>query len=70
MLFEVPSPMTTVWRRVLTKRSEKGMFSWPRNVEPEMAQLRLMPQTLAVLADEVDLSGAKLRPWFRLALQF
>jgi transposase len=53
---------TGLW--VLTKRLEKGTFSWPKNVEPQTTKLRLAPQALAMLTDGVDLRGAKLRPWY------
>jgi transposase len=53
---------TGLW--VLTKRLERGTFSWPRNVEPGTAKLKLTPQALAMLTDGVDLRGAKLRPWY------
>jgi transposase len=53
---------TGLW--VLSKRLEKGTFSWPRNVEPEVTKLKLTPQALAMLTDGVDLRGATLRPWY------
>ena len=53
---------TGLW--VLTKRLEKGTFSWPKSIEPEKTTLRLNPQALAMLTDGVDLRGAKLRPWY------
>jgi transposase len=53
---------TGLW--VLSKRLEKGTFSWPRNIEPEVTKLKLTPQALAMLTDGVDLRGAKLRPWY------
>lgn len=53
---------TGLW--VLSKRLEKGTFSWPKNVEPEVTKLKLTPQALAMLTDGVDLRGAKLRPWY------
>lgn len=53
---------TGLW--VLTKRLERGTFSWPRNVEPGTAKLKLTPQALAMLTDGVDLRGGKLRPWY------
>jgi transposase len=49
---------------VLTKRLERGTFSWPRNAEPGTTKLKLTPQALAMLTDGVDLRGAKLRPWY------
>jgi transposase len=53
---------TGLW--VLTKRLEKGTFSWPKHIEPERVKLQLSPQALAMLTDGVDLRGAKLRPWY------
>jgi transposase len=53
---------TGLW--VLTKRLEKGTFSWPKPIEPQRTTLRLAPQALAMLTDGVDLRGGKLRPWY------
>ena len=53
---------TGLW--VLTKRLERGTFSWPKPGQPATAKLRLTPQALALLTDGVDLRGAKLRPWY------
>lgn len=53
---------TGLW--LLTKRLEKGSFSWPKSVESQAAKLRLSPEALAMLTDGVDLRGAKLRPWY------
>jgi transposase len=53
---------TGLW--VCTKRLEEGTFSWPKNLEPLTTKLCLTPQALAMLADGVDLRGAKLRPWY------
>jgi transposase len=53
---------TGLW--VLTKRLEKGTFSWPKNLEADGVKLKLTPQALAMLTDGVDLRGAKLRPWY------
>jgi transposase len=53
---------TGLW--VMTKRLEKGTFSWPRQVEAGATKLKLTPQALAMLTDGVDLRGAKLRPWY------
>ena len=49
---------------ILTKRLEKGTFSWPKTVEPQKTTLRLTPEALAMLTDGVDLRGAKMRPWY------
>lgn len=53
---------TGLW--VLTKRLEKGTFSWPKKVEAGATKLKLTPQALAMLTDGVDLRGARLRPWY------
>ena len=53
---------TGLW--VLTKRLEKGTFSWPKNLESSVTKLKLTPQALALLTDGVDLRGAKMRPWY------
>jgi transposase len=53
---------TGLW--LLTKRLEKGTFSWPKQVEPGVTKLKLTPQALAMLTDGVDLRGVKLRPWY------
>jgi transposase len=53
---------TGLW--VLTKRLERGTFSWPKVGESGRTKLRLTPQALALLTDGVDLRGAKLRPWY------
>lgn len=49
---------------VLTKRLEKGTFSWPKASEPQAKKLKLTPEALALLTDGVDLRGARLRPWY------
>jgi transposase len=51
-----------VW--VLMKRLEKGTFSWPSGIDPQMVKLKLAPEALAMLTDGVDLRGARLRPWY------
>ena len=53
---------TGIW--LLTKRLERGTFSWPKQTRPEATKLKLTPQALAMLTDGVDLRGAKLRPWY------
>jgi transposase len=52
---------TGLW--LMTKRLEKGTFSWPRDTGGK-GKLALRPEALAMLTDGVDLRGAKLRPWY------
>ena len=54
---------TGLW--VLTKRLEKGTFSWPRGVDVEAGKLQLRPEALALLLDGVDMQEGKFRPWYQ-----
>lgn len=45
----------------MTKRLEKGTFSWAQSGEGS-GKLLLAPEALAMLTDGVDLRGAKMRP--------
>lgn len=49
---------------LLSKRLEKGTFSWPRSTESGAVKLRLAPEAFAMLTDGVDLRGARLRAWY------
>jgi transposase len=49
---------------VLSKRLERGTFSWPKPGQVESLTLKLSPEAFAMLTDGVDLRGAKLRPWY------
>ena len=53
---------TGLW--VLSKRLERGTFSWPKHSQVESPSLKLSPEAFAMLTDGVDLRGAKLRPWY------
>ena len=53
---------TGLW--VLSKRLERGTFSWPKPSQVESASLKLSPEAFPMLTDGVDLRGAKLRPWY------
>jgi transposase len=54
---------TGLW--VMTKRLEKGTFSWPKGVEVEEGKLPLRPEALALLLDGVDMRQGKFRPWYQ-----
>lgn len=54
---------TGLW--VMTKRLEKGTFSWPQGVEIKDGKLCLSPEALALLLDGVDLRSGSLRPWYQ-----
>jgi len=54
---------TGLW--VMTKRLEKGRFSWPRGVSTGKRKLALSPEALALLLDGVDLRNGSLRPWYQ-----
>ena len=53
---------TGLW--LLTKRLEKGRFSWPRSAQPGTTKLKLSPEALTLLTDGIDLRGAKMFPWY------
>jgi transposase len=53
---------TGLW--VLSKRLERGTFSWPKPGQADSRKLNLTPEAFAMLTDGVDLRGAKLRPWY------
>jgi len=54
---------TGLW--VMTKRLEKGTFSWPKGVDVENGKLMLSAEALGLLLDGVDLRGGSMRPWYQ-----
>lgn len=52
---------TGLW--LMTKRLEKGTFSWPKDTEGK-SKLVLRPEAFAMLTDGIDLRAGKLRPWY------
>lgn len=54
---------TGLW--VMTKRLEKGSFSWPKGIETHHGKLSLAPEALALLLDGVDLKDGTFRPWYQ-----
>ena len=54
---------TGLW--VMTKRLEKGTFSWPKGVDVKNGKLSLSPEALALLLDGVDMKNGTFRPWYQ-----
>jgi len=53
---------TGLW--VMTKRLERGTFSWPRSVDGAATRLSLAPEAFAMLTDGIDMNQATMRPWY------
>lgn len=49
---------------LMSKRLEKGTFSWPEKADGGKIKLRLTPEAFAMLTDGVDLRGGRLRAWY------
>lgn len=54
---------TGLW--LLSKRLEKGRFSWPQSGDEEKQKILLRPEALAMLTDGIELREARLAPWYR-----
>lgn len=53
---------TGLW--LMSKRLEKGTFSWPERADGGKVKLRLAPEAFTMLTDGVDLRGGRLRAWY------
>jgi transposase len=53
---------TGLW--ILTKRLERGGFSWPRAAEDGKLKMVLAPEAFVMLTDGIDMHGAKPRGWY------
>ena len=54
---------TGLW--LLTKRLEKGTFSWPRSAEANATHITLAPEAFTMLTDGIDMHQATMRPWYQ-----
>jgi len=54
---------TGLW--VMTKRLERGRFSWPGGVDAKDSKLPSSPEAVVLLLDGVDLKSGSLRPWYQ-----
>lgn len=54
---------TGLW--VMTKRLEKGTFSWPKGVDVKNGRLNLSPEALSLLLDGVDMKQGSFKPWYQ-----
>jgi transposase len=53
---------TGLW--VVSKRLERGTFSWPKDIEGGRRRLAIKATALAMLTDGIDLKNGMSRPWY------
>lgn len=53
---------TGLW--LMTKRLEKGTFSWPRSARAGATRISLEPAAFAMLTDGIDMHEAKMLAWY------
>jgi transposase len=49
---------------LLTKRLERGTYSWPRAAAVGQTKLALKPEAFAMLTDGIDMHAASPRGWY------
>lgn len=54
---------TGLW--VMTKRLEKGTFSWPTAIDSQSGKMQLKTEALVLLLNGVDMRDVTLRPWYQ-----
>jgi transposase len=50
----------------VSKRLERGRYSWPKDIAGGRRKLVLKPTALAMLTDGIDLRDGLSRPWYEL----
>ena len=50
----------------MSKRLERGRYSWPQDIEGGRRKLVLKPTALAMLTDGIELRDGLSRPWYEL----
>ena len=50
----------------VSKRLERGTYSWPQDIDGGRKKLVLKPTALAMLTDGIDLRDGLSRPWYEL----
>jgi transposase len=50
---------------LMTKRLEKGTFTWPRSVDAQATSMSLAAEAFAMLTDGIDMHSATMKPWYQ-----
>jgi transposase len=48
----------------VSKRLERGTYSWPQDIDGGRKKLVIKPTALAMLTDGIDLRDGRIRPWY------
>ena len=49
---------------VVSKRLERGTYSWPKDIQGRREKLVIKPAALAMLTEGIDLRDGFQRPWY------